>query len=84
MGYIDDLLTLNNGGFDDTINDIYPPELELKKTTDCPTTLSYLDIRIAIANRKYFTTVLISGIVLISQLVEFVAVFYSLRIDTIS
>ena len=37
--YIDDLLTLNNSGFEDTINDIYPPELELEKTTDCPTTL---------------------------------------------
>ena len=55
--YIDDLLTLNNSGFEDTINDIYPPELELKKTTDCPTTLSYLDIRISIANGKYFTAV---------------------------
>ena len=55
--YIDDLLTLNNSGFEDTINDIYPPELELKKTTDCPTTLSYLDIRISIVNGKYFTAV---------------------------
>ena len=39
MRYIDDLL--NNNGFADTLNNIYPPELELKKTTDCPTTLSY-------------------------------------------
>ena len=39
------------------IDDIYPLELELKRTTDCRTTLSYLDIRISIANRKYFTTV---------------------------
>ena len=46
MRNIDDLLALNKSGFEDTINDIYPPELELKKTTDCHTTLSYLDIRI--------------------------------------
>ena len=57
MRYIDDLSTLNNRGIEDTINNIYPPELELKKTTDCPTTLSYLDIHISIANGKYFTAV---------------------------
>ena len=44
MRYIDDLLTLNNPAFDNAIDDIYPPELQLKKTTECPTTLSYLDI----------------------------------------
>ena len=42
MRYIDDLLTLNNSGFACKIDDIYPPELELKKTTECPATLSYL------------------------------------------
>ena len=29
--YIDDLLTLNNPSFENTINEIYPPELVLKK-----------------------------------------------------
>ena len=53
MRYIDDLLTLNNPAFDNAIDDIYPPELQLKKTTECPTTLSYLDILITIDNGKY-------------------------------
>ena len=57
MRYIDDLLTLNNPAFDNAIDDIYPPELQLKKTTECPTTLSYLDILITIDNGKYSTAV---------------------------
>ena len=44
MRYIDDLLTLNNSSFASKIPDIYPPELDLKKTTESPTTVSYLDI----------------------------------------
>ena len=57
MRYIDDLLTLNNSGFACNIDDIYPPELEFKKTTECPTTLSYLDLLITIDNGKYSTSV---------------------------
>ena len=34
MRYIDDLLTLNNSRFASKIPDIYPPELDLKKTTE--------------------------------------------------
>ena len=48
MRYIDDLLTLNNTLFDSAIDDIYPEELKLKKTSESPTTLSYLDIHITI------------------------------------
>ena len=44
MKYIDDLLTLNNSRFPSKIPDFYPPELDLKKTTESPTTVSYLDI----------------------------------------
>ena len=43
MRYIDDLLTLNNATFHSAITDIYPHELQLKKTTECETQLSYLD-----------------------------------------
>ena len=34
MRCIDDLLTLNNSWFDRGIADIYPPELQLKNTTE--------------------------------------------------
>ena len=57
MRYIDDLLTLNNSRFECAINDIYPPELQLKKTTQDPTALSYLGVMITIDNGKYSTAV---------------------------
>ena len=47
MRYIDDLLTLNNSWC----------ACKLKKTTECPTTLSYLDLLITIDHRKYSTLV---------------------------
>ena len=55
MRYIDDLLILNNIQFNDTIQDIYPSELQLKKITESPTTLSYLDILITVEHGKYST-----------------------------
>ena len=42
--YIDDLLTLNNPLFEAEIPNTYPPELELKKTTQAIDRLSYLDL----------------------------------------
>ena len=51
------LLTLNNATFHSVIADIYPSELQLKKTTECGTQLSYLDILITIENGKYSTAV---------------------------
>ena len=57
MRYIDDLLTLNNTQFDAAIQDIYPQELQLKKTTESATALSYLDVLITIDNGRYSTAV---------------------------
>ena len=55
LRYIDDLLVLNNTNFSDAIQDIYPSELQLKKTTESTTALSYLDILITIEHGKYST-----------------------------
>ena len=49
--------TLNNDRVTLAISDIYPPELEFKRTTKSLTELSYLDILIAIVNGKYHTTI---------------------------
>ena len=57
MRYIDDLLALNNKNFEGAISDIYPPELQLKKTTECSTTTSYLDMLITINDGTYSTTI---------------------------
>ena len=39
--YIDDVLSLNNSQFADYIDVIYPPELEIKDTTDSHNFASY-------------------------------------------
>ena len=57
MRYIDYLLALNNKFFHSAIEDIYPVELKLQKTSESSTALSYLDIRMTIVNRKYSTAV---------------------------
>ena len=53
--YIDDLLTLNNPDFQACIGQIYPPELELKKTTESHDSCSYLDLNINVLNGKFCT-----------------------------
>ena len=55
--YIDDLLTLNNPDFSDEISNIYPPELFLKRTTEKPLRVSYLDICITLCQHRFFTTI---------------------------
>ena len=51
--YIDDLLTFNNPTFKQEISNIYPQQLELKKTTETDSRLSYLDLEINIRDRKF-------------------------------
>ena len=42
--YIDDVLSLSNPKFGDYLHQIYPPELEIKDTTESLTSASYLDL----------------------------------------
>ena len=44
--YIDDLLSVNNDNFGNTISEIYPSELDLKDTTLSSTEVCYLDTKI--------------------------------------
>ena len=53
--YIDDLLTLNNPGFCTFIDQIYPKELKLKRTTEGSDNCSYLDLKISIEAGRYTT-----------------------------
>ena len=57
MQYIDDLLTLNNTSFHSAIDDIYPSELQQKKTSESPTALSYFHIEVNIVDWKYSTAI---------------------------
>jgi hypothetical protein len=42
--YIDDALSINNSGFAEFLPLIYPPELEVKETTDTASPASFLDL----------------------------------------
>ena len=55
--YIDDLLTINNPKFEEEIKNIYPPQLELKKTTETNSRLSYLDLELNIVDGRFTTAV---------------------------
>ena len=45
--YIDDVLSINNPDFENYLGQMYPPELEIKDTTD-DTSASYLDLLLSI------------------------------------
>ena len=57
MRYIDDLLTINTPTSEQEIPKIYPPQLTLKKTTETPEKLLYVDICLQIQGRKFKTSV---------------------------
>ena len=42
--YIDDVLSINNSRFAEFLPLIYPPELEVKETTDTASSTSFLDL----------------------------------------
>ena len=54
--YIDDGLSLNNSGFGDFVDRIYPIELEIKDTTHTDTSASYLDLHLEIDSEERLTT----------------------------
>ena len=46
--YIDDVLSINNPDFENYLGQMYPPELEIKDTTESNTSASYLDLLMSI------------------------------------
>ena len=55
--YIDDLLMINNPTFEQEISNIYPQQLELKRTIVTDSRLSYLDLEENISDRRFITAV---------------------------
>ena len=55
--YLDDILNLDNPHFDNHIADIYPTELELKKTNNTVLEADFLDLNIKIDNGKVCTKI---------------------------
>ena len=58
VGYIDDLLTINNDGLmKEYMNEIYPKELELKnENSECDKNASYLDLQLDAVNHEIVTS----------------------------
>ena len=56
--YIDDLLSLINSSFEASVSKIYPPDLELQRTTKCPSNCYYLDLNTKIADGKFTSELL--------------------------
>ena len=47
-GEFDDVLSINNPDFENYLGQMYPPELEIKGTTESNTSASYLDLLLSI------------------------------------
>ena len=54
--YIDDVLSINNDQFHLHVDSIYPDELEIKDTTECSTSASYLDVLLKLDSDGKLTT----------------------------
>ena len=54
--YIDDVLSINNPHFSDWLPLIYPPELEIKETTDTASSASFLDLYLEIDTNGQLST----------------------------
>ena len=53
--YIDDVLSINNDAFHHHLHAIYPPELEIKETTDSSESASYLDLLLCMTKGQLST-----------------------------
>ena len=56
--YIDDVVSIDNPDFENYLGQMYPPELEIKDTTESNTSASYLDLLLSIGRDSQFHTFL--------------------------
>ena len=56
--YIDDVLSINNPDSENYLGQMYPPELEIKDTTESKTSADYLDLVLSIGRDGQFRTFL--------------------------
>ena len=54
--YIDDVLSINNSKIGNYLDAIYPSELDIKDTSDTPTSVNYLDIKLEIGENQHLST----------------------------
>ena len=60
--YIDDVLSINNPDFGNYLGQMYPPELEIKDTTESDTSASYLDLPLSIGSDGHLHTSLYTSV----------------------
>jgi hypothetical protein len=56
--YIDDVLSINNSRFSEFLPLIYPPELEVKETTDTASSSSFLDLYLEFDDSGQLSTII--------------------------
>jgi hypothetical protein len=56
LRYIDDVSSINNNQVHSYVDSIYPNELEIKDTTECVTSASYLDVLLKLDTNGKITT----------------------------
>ena len=54
--YMDDVLSINNPNFENYLGQMYPPELEIKDTTESNTSASFLDLLLSICRDSQLHT----------------------------
>ena len=54
--YIDDVLSINNPDFENYLRQMYPPELEIKDTTESNTSASFFDLLLSIGSDGHLHT----------------------------
>ena len=59
--YLDDLLNIDNIYFEQTVNQIYPAELQLNKANSSETEAPFLDLNISISNGTVSTKIMVNG-----------------------
>ena len=53
---MEDVLSINNPDFENYLGQMYPPEIEIKDTTENNTSASYLDLLLSIDRDGHFHT----------------------------
>jgi hypothetical protein len=56
--FIDDVLSINNSRFAEFLPLIYPPELEVKETTDTASSSSFLDLYLEFDDSGQLSTII--------------------------
>ena len=68
--YIDYLMSINNPDFENYLGEMYPPELEIKDTTESDTSASYLDLLLSIRRDGHLHTSFTTSVTILISILQ--------------